>query len=148
VVSSRATSFRTRGEKKAPGCPLTGGARVEHSGLTNQTLFSPRAAISWSPAKDWFVRFGTGRYYQFPDLEQMFGRLGNPNLRAESATHYNASVERLFGDRLRVLAEVYDREDRDLFFGLSELDRENNINFFIQFSFSQRTERSCPAEWS
>ena len=121
--------------KEGTGLSLTGGARIEHSGLTNQTLFSPRATISWSPAKDWFVRFGTGRYYQFPDLEQMFGRLGNPNLRAERATHYNASVERRFGDRMRVLAEVYDREDRDLFFGLSELDRENNINFFIQFPF-------------
>lgn len=46
----------------------------------------------------------------------MFGRLGNPNLESESATHYTASVERSFGDRMRLLVEVYDREDDELFF--------------------------------
>ena len=62
----------------------------------------------------------TGRYYQFPDLRQLFGYLGNPNLRAEQATHYNVSVERMLGDRTRILAEVYDREDKDQIFSLSE----------------------------
>ncbi len=114
---------------------LTGGARVEHSGLTQQTLFSPRGAIGWSINKDWNIRAGVGRYQQFPDLDQMFGRLGNPNLRAESATHYNLSIERLFGDRMRLLAEVYDREDRGLFFSLSEPRVFNNVISFIEFPF-------------
>ena len=78
---------------------------------------------------------GGGRYYQFPDLERLFGRLGNSNLRAESATHYNFSVERFFGDRMRVLAEVYDREDRNLFFSLSEPRLMNNIVTFDEFPF-------------
>jgi hypothetical protein len=41
-------------------------------------------------------------------------------LKSESATHYNFSVERLFGNRTRVLAEIYDRKDADLFFSLNE----------------------------
>ena len=50
----------------------------------------------------------------------MFGLFGDPALNAEHSTHYNLSVERLIGSRMRVLAEVYDREDRNLFFSLNE----------------------------
>jgi len=114
---------------------LTVGARLEHAGLAHQTVISPRVALSWSPAKSWRVKAGGGRYYQFPDLEQLFGRLGNQNLRAESATHYDLSVERLFGDRLRVLAEIYNREDRNLFFSLSEPRLINNVVTFEEFPF-------------
>jgi len=114
---------------------LTGGARVEHSDRTRQTLFSPRASLSWSMSKLWQLRAGAGRYYQFPDLEQMFGRLGNSGLLAERATHYNAGIERRFGDRMRVLAEVYDRRDDNLFFGISEPRLVGNSISFIQFPF-------------
>ena len=99
---------------------LTAGGRVDRSGLTGETLFSPRAALAFVAAGDWKIRAGVGRYYQFPDFDRLFGFLGNPNLRAESATHYNISLERSLGSRTRVLAEVYDREDRDLIFRLSE----------------------------
>jgi outer membrane receptor for ferrienterochelin and colicin len=114
---------------------LTVGARIEHTALTPQTVFSPRVAIGWSVNKSWRVRAGAGRYYQFPDLEKLFGRLGSASLRAERATHYNVSVERMFGDRMRVLAEVYDREDHDLFFSLSEPRFINGVVSFDEFPF-------------
>ena len=100
------------------GLSVTGGGRVEHSSSTGETLLSPRGAFGWSIGPNWRVRAAAGRYYQFPEFAQMFGRLGNRNLRAERSTHYNASVERHFGDRIRFLAEVYDREDDKLFFSL------------------------------
>ena len=102
------------------GLSVTGGGRIEHSGLTGETLFSPRASLRFSFGDVWRVRAALGRHYQFPEFEHLFGRLGSSNLRAERATHYNASLERTFGSRTRVLAEVYDREDADLFFSLSE----------------------------
>ncbi len=117
------------------GMGLTGGARVEHSGVTGQTLLSPRASFSWSIARDWRVRAAAGRYYQFPDFELMFGRLGNPNLRAERSTNYNAGIERVFGDRMRVMAEIYDREDDNLFFSLSEPRLVNGMVTFAEFPF-------------
>jgi hypothetical protein len=120
---------------EANAISLTAGARVEHAGLVRQTVVSPRVTIGWSVNKSWRVRAGAGRYYQFPDLEQQFGRLGNSNLRAERATHYSVSVERLFGDRMRVLAELYDREDRDLFFSLSEPRFINNVLSFDELPF-------------
>ena len=99
---------------------LSGGVRVEHSGVTHETKFSPRASFAWSPDEKWKVRAGAGRYYQFPDFDLMFGLFGNPRLKSEAATLYNASVERSIGNRTRILAEVYDREENNLFFSLNE----------------------------
>jgi outer membrane receptor for ferrienterochelin and colicin len=98
---------------------LTAGGRVEHSGITGDTVFSPRAALALAPG-GWKIRAGLGQYYQLPDFDRLFGFLGNPNLGAERATHYNVSLERSLGSRTRVLAEVYTREDRNLIFSLSE----------------------------
>jgi hypothetical protein len=117
------------------GLSLTGGGRLEHSGTTGETLFSPRGSMVWSIDKDWKVRAGAGRYNQFPDFEQLFGRLGNSSLRIESATHYNASVERRFGARMRFLVELYDREDDGLFFSLSEPRLVGNVPTFTEFPF-------------
>src|SRR5262245_9850415 len=117
------------------GFSLTGGARVDHNGLTGETHVSPRAALAQNFGNRWTVRAGFGTYYQFPDVAFLFGQLGNPNLRAERATHYNASVERSFGNRFRVLAEAYDREDRDLLFSLAEPRLENNRVTLNRFPF-------------
>lgn len=117
------------------GLSLTGGGRVEHSGLTGETLFSPRAAVSLAPHGDWKIRAAVGRYYQFPPFEELFGRLGNTGLRAERATHYNLSVERAFGQRTRVLAEVYDREESHLVFSLAEPRLEGQQLTFAEFPF-------------
>jgi TonB dependent receptor/Carboxypeptidase regulatory-like domain/TonB-dependent Receptor Plug Domain len=117
------------------GLSLTGGGRLEHSGTTGETLLSPRGSMLWSINKDWKVRAAAGRYNQFPDFEQLFGRFGNLNLRSESARHYNVSVERRFGDRMRFLVDVYDREDDKLFFSLSEPRLVGNIPTFTEFPF-------------
>jgi hypothetical protein len=117
------------------GLSLTGAGRLEHSSTTGETLLSPRASMLWSIDTNWKVRAAAGRYNQFPEFEQMFGRLGNPNLQSESATHYTASLERSFGDRMRLLVEVYDREDEDLFFSLSEPRLLGNIPTFTEFPF-------------
>lgn len=117
------------------GLSLTGGGRVEHSSSTRETLFSPRGSIGWSIDNDWKIRAAAGRYYQFPEFAQMFGRLRNPNLRAAGSTHSNASLERRFGDRTRFLVEVYDREEDKLFFSLFEPRLNGNLVTFDQFPF-------------
>src|SRR5256714_5867715 len=100
---------------------LTGGVRLEHSGVTRETKFSPRASFAWSIDDKWKVRAAAGRYYQFPDFNLMFGLFGNPALKSEASTHYNAGIERLIGNRTRILAEVYNRSESNLFFSLNEL---------------------------
>lgn len=117
------------------GLALTGGLRVEHSGITNETNFSPRGSFAWTIAKTWKLLLGAGRYHQFPDFEQMFGRLGNSQLKSERSTHFNAGVERSFGNRTRILAEVFDREDQGLFFSLNEPRLFSGFITFNEFPF-------------
>jgi outer membrane receptor for ferrienterochelin and colicin len=116
------------------GLALTGGLRLEHSTATSETVLSPRGSFAWTIDK-WKLRLGAGRYYQFPDFEQMFGRLGNPALKSERSTHFNAGVERSLGKRTRILAEVFDREDRGLFFSLNEPRLFHGFITFNEFPF-------------
>lgn len=50
----------------------------------------------------------------------MFSLFGNPKLKSEAATLFDASLERSIGSRTRVLAEVYNRRESRLFFSLNE----------------------------
>jgi outer membrane cobalamin receptor len=114
---------------------FTGGLRVEHSEITSQTLNSPRASLTWSINEHWRVHAMVGRYYQFPDFEQVFGRLGSRDLRAERATNVSGGVEALLGDRVRLSVEVFDREDANLFFSLAEPRLDEGFVFFAEFPF-------------
>jgi outer membrane cobalamin receptor len=114
---------------------FTGGLRVEHSEITSQTLNSPRASLTWSINEHWRVHAMAGRYYQFPDFEQVFGRLGSRSLRAERATNVSGGVEALLGDRVRVSFELFNREDANLFFSLSEPRLEGGFVSFAEFPF-------------
>ena len=114
---------------------FTGGLRVEHSDITSQTLNSPRASLSWSINDHWRVHAMVGRYYQFPDFEQIFGRLGSRSLRAERATNVSGGVEALFGDRVRLSFEVFNRDDANLFFSLSEPRLDQGFVSFAEFPF-------------
>jgi outer membrane cobalamin receptor len=118
------------------GLQFTGGLRVEHSGITSETLNSPRASLTWSINEHWRVHAMAGRYYQFPDFEQIFGRLGSFGLRAEHATNVSGGVEALVGDRVRLNVEVFDREDADLFFSLSEPRLDGGFVSFAQGQFA------------
>src|SRR6266571_2376201 len=99
---------------------LTGGVRVEHSGVTHETKVSPRGSFAWSIDEKWKLSAAAGRYYQFPDFNLMFGLFGNPALKSEHSTLLDASLERLIGNRTRILAEVYERKESNLFFSLNE----------------------------
>ena len=114
---------------------FTGGLRVEHSEITSQTLNSPRASLTWSINDHWRVHALVGRYYQFPDFEQVFGRLGSRSLRAERATNVSGGVEALLGDRVRLSFEVFDREDANLFFSITEPRFDRGLFFFSEFPF-------------
>jgi TonB dependent receptor-like, beta-barrel/Carboxypeptidase regulatory-like domain/TonB-dependent Receptor Plug Domain len=112
---------------------LTGGVRVDRSGLTGQTVVTPRVALSFAPREKWAVRLGWGQYAQFPEFAELFGVRGNSELRAERATHFNLRVERALSSQTHLNAEVYDREDRNLFFSLNDLVIRNGQVTLISF---------------
>jgi len=98
---------------------LTGGTRVEHSGLTGQLIGMPQGAITWLTGRKWTFHAGAGLYSQLPTYDEEFGYYGNNNLHAELSASYNLSVERAMGEHARFLVEAYDRQDRNQIFSLN-----------------------------
>jgi outer membrane cobalamin receptor len=97
---------------------LSGGLRMEHNSAFGNKL-TPRGAASLRVASSTFVRFSAGLGITEPSLLQNYARdpyfVGNPNLRPEKTTSYEAGVVReWFGRRLRTEAAAFHNSFRDL----------------------------------
>jgi outer membrane receptor protein involved in Fe transport len=103
---------------------FTYGLRFDRLNLTGQNVWMPRASASFSPLVNTRLTLAFGQYSQFPGFFQMFGEFGNPNLKAERATHYTFQLEQLLSAKTRVRLEAYDREDRN---GIYSADTEYRL---------------------
>ena len=90
------------------------GARRDRHSLVQAQAAQPYASVSYDASNKTRVEFDWGRYEQFPEVNQMFSRFVAARVRPETATHYDASVERRLGSHTRLRLEVYDRQDHDL----------------------------------
>jgi outer membrane cobalamin receptor len=95
---------------------LTLGGRAERFSETGETRVEPRASLTWALSSQTRVLGAVGEYSQFPSFESLFGRQGNPELRAERSRHYVLSVEQGLGKNTRVRLEGYDQEHTGLLF--------------------------------
>ncbi|MGA9668899.1 MAG: TonB-dependent receptor [Terracidiphilus sp.] len=117
--SAAEQSFYLQDTWRAKHFLLTGGGRIEHSGLTEQTIALPQGALTYHLGESWTFRAGASSDAQFPTLDEEYGYYSNQSLRAEISNSYNLSVERMLGRYARILTEVYDREDRNQIFSLN-----------------------------
>jgi hypothetical protein len=88
---------------------LTLGGRLDRFQETRETRVLPRASLTWAISGRTRLLAAVGEYAQFPGFEQLFGRHGNPDLRAERATHYVLGVEHSLGTSARLRLEAYDQ---------------------------------------
>lgn len=95
---------------------LTLGGRVERFFENRETRVEPRASLTWAPSSRTRVLGAVGEYSQFPSFESLFGRQGNPELRAERSRHYVLGVEHGLGKGTRVRLEGFDQEHAGLLF--------------------------------
>jgi outer membrane cobalamin receptor len=95
---------------------LTVGGRAERFSESGETRVEPRASLTWALSSQTRVLGAVGEYSQFPSFESLFGRQGNPELRAERSRHYVLSVEQGLGKNTRVRLEGYDQEHTGLLF--------------------------------
>ena len=93
---------------------LSAGGRWDHHSINRVTAFSPRVGITFSPWRSLRLELGWGQYVQYPQISQLTASLGGPNLLPIRSAHAVAAAEQRFGERTRLRAEFYDREDRDL----------------------------------
>src|SRR5262245_13506383 len=99
---------------------LTAGARLEHNGSFGIGL-SPRAAMAWTVRagkNSTTLKSSAGAGIKEPTFEQSFGGTfwvrGNPNLKAERSLTFDAGLDqRLWDDRVRTEATLFDHEYRD-----------------------------------
>jgi hypothetical protein len=82
------------------GFELKPGVRVDHFGVTRQTVVDPRGTLSYTLPTKTTILGGAGVYHRLPDPEEFSRTAGNPNLRMERAEHYAGGLQQELGDWL------------------------------------------------
>ena len=95
---------------------LSAGMRWDHHDANGVTTVTPQAGLALQVHPRTQFRLGWGQYAQQPDLRWMFMKIGGPRLGPERSNHLVASLEHRFAERLRIRAEFFNRQDRDLLF--------------------------------
>lgn len=109
------------------GLTLTGGyRRDDHADFGSHG--SLQFAAAWQAASRTVLRASWGQGFKAPTLYQLFSAYGNPGLRPESATGWDAGIEqRWLAERLRVTAIYFERSTRQLIAFLDCPDPGNRI---------------------
>lgn len=90
------------------------GARWDHQDVDGVQALSPHAAIAVAAGPGTQFRLGWSQNVQYPELRLLLAKAGSRSLLPERATHFLFSVEQRLGEKARLRAEFYEREDRDL----------------------------------
>jgi outer membrane receptor for ferrienterochelin and colicin len=93
---------------------VVAGVRWDRHDVNGVQALSPHAAITLAARPGTQLRFGWGQYVQYPELQLLLAKAGSRSLLPERSTHFLFSVEQSLGERTRLRAEFYEREDRDL----------------------------------
>jgi outer membrane receptor protein involved in Fe transport len=94
------------------------------------TRLSPRLGVAFPVNEKTILRFNYGQFYQQPNLQDLYVSyryleykvkaggyyygFGNPNLRPERTTAYEAGFQRQVGDNIRLDATAYYKDVKDL----------------------------------
>ncbi len=96
---------------------LTGGGRIENS-TTFGSRFVPRGSATYQLFRSTFLRASAGRGFTEPTLLENFAResfyVGNPKLKPEKTTMFDAGIVQEFGRRVRVEATYFRNSFQDL----------------------------------
>ena len=93
---------------------LAGGVRWDRHSTNRVQTLSPHVSLALALLPRTTFRLGWGQYAQSPELQFLCSIAGRRSLLPERSIHWLASVEHQLGERTRLRAEFYDREDRDL----------------------------------
>jgi hypothetical protein len=95
---------------------LSAGARWDRHSTNRIAALSPHAALALAVRPGTELRFGWGQYVQYPEPRWLLSPAGSRALLPERSNHLLISIEQRLGERTRLRAEFYEREDRDLLF--------------------------------
>ncbi len=95
---------------------LQAGGRWDKFSVTRQSVLLPHASITWAPTALTRLSISAGQYAQFPGFQNLCGEFGTPGLRATRATHEVVSLDRFLAGKLRLHAEAYNRQERQVIY--------------------------------
>ncbi|MDO6681608.1 TonB-dependent receptor [Oceanobacter sp. 5_MG-2023] len=87
---------------------ITPGVLVAQEDYTDELFIEPKLSTEWQVAPGWNLTAAYGRYHNFPDnFGQYAKNFGNPDLKLETATHYETGIEHELRDDLLIRLEGY-----------------------------------------
>ncbi len=92
---------------------LTAGTRLALYGPTTQAVFLPHLNATLQLAAATTVTLAFALYAQQPTLQQLYGAFGTPTLKPERAAHSLIALDQFLSPKLRLHAELYDREEHN-----------------------------------
>ena len=92
---------------------LVAGGRWDHFSQNDANVFLPRLSLSIAPLAQTRLTLAAGQYSQFPDLVDLFGEFGTPNLRPQRSNQASVAIEQFLNERIRVRLEAYDCQASD-----------------------------------
>jgi len=95
---------------------LQAGGRWDKFSVTRQSVLLPHASIAFAPIAQTRLTISAGQYAQFPSFQDLDGQFGTPGLRATRATHEAISLDQFLTGKLRIHAEVYNRQERQVIY--------------------------------
>ncbi len=128
---------------------VTPGARLDHYGLLEQTLFSPRVSARLRLLRNVALNLAGGRYYQPPTTFVLSLTPRNRNLKAQRADHFIAGLEWTPSETWRVTVEAYQKNYDNL---VTQITRETG-NFYNSGSGAVRgleinAQRAFTGRWT
>ena len=93
--------------RATPRLSITPGLRLDHYGMTGESLVSPRLAARYSIRPNISLTFATGVYRQPPSMFTLSLTPSNRDLKSQRSTHVIAGAEWLARDDIRVRFEAY-----------------------------------------
>ena len=97
-----------------PRFSVTPGIRLDHYGISSETVASPRIGARFGANSKIALTFAAGIYRQPPSLYVLSLTPNNRNLKSQSATHIIGGIEWLAREDLRIRFEAYQKDYSDL----------------------------------
>ena len=100
--------------RATPTLAITPGLRIDHYGVTGETLVSPRLSARLGLRSNVALTFATGTYRQPPSLFVLSLTPANRGLQSQTSTHVIGGIEWLAREDIRVRVEAYRKSYRRL----------------------------------
>lgn len=108
---------------------LVMGLRAEHNDYIDQKFIHPRLSLNWHATDDLKISTKVGTYSQFPEIDTVLKKIGNPNLKAPKATHYAVDINYNINGLWHTSVNLYYKDLGDLARSLNDDEPNAELHY-------------------